>query len=205
LGYQLRETRCEGAYQQPVAGSHTIRLVAALLGSCAFDVKQGPIEMDLPGRALAIRAQSVIPARYYRMDYQSQPGERHWLWPVDVLRRSNIGCNQLGVSAWVVGSRPEVYVPIALRQGRSAPRATNYTLAFITTYPAEKLTLTMEDDKGTKIGLPQTMRVPRARQAVSFQVERPQTPGIYRLKVSAEWFEPAGASSLLTALLEEIP
>lgn len=142
LGYAPRgerRDRCEGEYRQEKRGSPTLSVVSLTAGVEDFDprsnvdlrVEWAPLT-DAPVR---LRAQSLRPRQYYRMDALRPPGETSFLWPPWLLGDLDIRRSELGIVAWTrrtVGGRPhDVYLAVRIGQ-RDLPRsAPTYELVVV--------------------------------------------------------------------------
>lgn len=125
FGYRMRGDRCEGIYVQPVASTP---LVVASFGQ--LNVPQPPtatgalvVNWGAGSRDVRLRAVSLKPKTYYRMDRWQAAGSRSYRWPTDVLAALKLTARDIGIVAWTKqkhgsGVR-EVYLPVRIG---AAPR-----------------------------------------------------------------------------------
>ena len=134
LRYRQRGDRCEGIYSQEVSGSSSL-LVASLVESfeAIDDTSSRPIRVEWTppdGQAVALRAYSIKPGLYYRMETAKPIAASPYLWPADVLQALRIGNADIGVtgsaSAMLGGERREVLVPLRIGQRKPPARSTRY-------------------------------------------------------------------------------
>jgi hypothetical protein len=106
LGYSVRagSPRCEGFYQQPVAGTAGVRLVSLTYGRIAFN-RDGHRDLRIavaqPRTApVRIRGELVPLTRFYRMDAELGPGQANLTIRLsDVIRPGQIFPDELGILA----------------------------------------------------------------------------------------------------------
>jgi len=218
LAYRLRGDRCEGVYAKPVA-STSLRVVSvtAAFGDYKLDsveplaISWGPANWSSETAAGAcgsasttapsgihLRAQSLQPRVYYRMDAIRPSGEADYRWPNDTLSALGIQRAALGVLGWtthaVDGVQRPVYLPVRIRQGSSAsPEPESEYRALVT--PGSELqevyvTLARLDAQGQPSAW---LRRGEALGYGYYPAERPirivlplgHAPGCYRLEVTA--------------------
>jgi hypothetical protein len=129
IGYRPRQNaeRCEGFYQQQVAGS--LELLSLVAGPINYDlvtdkiltVSVPPLPM-LQGSQIFITARSLSPASY-RMDAVMAPSSK-FKWPLsDVLAPANMRSDSIGVTAWINQPLGRYYVPVSVVPENIAPSA----------------------------------------------------------------------------------
>jgi hypothetical protein len=100
--YAQRQGRCEGIYVREIAGANLgVASYAALLDG--VDPKAGGtirLQWNTPApTAVHLRAVSLKPRFFYRMDASRPAGDDSWLWPTDVLNVLDIDKASLGIVA----------------------------------------------------------------------------------------------------------
>jgi len=137
LRYRQRGDRCEGVYAQDVSGSSDL-LVASLVESfeAIDDTSSLPLRVEWTppdGQAVRLRAYSIKPGLFYRMDTAKPIAASSYSWPADVLQSLRITNADIGVtgsaSAMVGGERREVLVPLRIGQREPPARSTRYRVA----------------------------------------------------------------------------
>jgi hypothetical protein len=85
------------------------------------------------GQAVKLRAYSIKPGLFYRMDTAKPIAASSYLWPADVLQSLRIGNADIGVtgsaSTMLGGERRDVLVPLRIGQRKPPARATRYRMA----------------------------------------------------------------------------
>lgn len=130
-GYRQRNDRCEGIFIQEVSATGTL-LVASLTATMdGFAPASGkPIAVDwkpAPGATrVNLRAYSLRPRLYYRMDTIQDAGAAPYQWPSGILATYALKSADIGLVAWTsmtVGTQrlDPVYVPVAIREGSQSP------------------------------------------------------------------------------------
>src|SRR5678810_124031 len=136
LRYRQRGDRCEGVYAQDVSGSSDL-LVASLVESfeAIDDTSSLPLRVEWTppdGQAVRLRAYSIKPGLFYRMDTAKPIPASPYLWPADVLQALRIGNADIGVtgsaSAMLGGERRDVFVPLRISQRKAPARSTRYRI-----------------------------------------------------------------------------
>jgi len=129
IGYKHRQNtdRCEGFYQQQVAGS--LELLSLSAGPINYDLVTDkiltvlvPPSLMLQGEQVFLTARALTPA-HYRMDAIIPPASK-FKWPLnEVLAPANLRSDSIGVTAWI--SRPfgKYYVPVSVLPENVAPSA----------------------------------------------------------------------------------
>ncbi len=144
LRYRARGDRCEGVYAQDVSGSSSL-LVASLVESfeAIDDTSSLPLRVEWAtpaGEAVALRAYSLRPGLFYRMETAHPIAASPYLWPASVLQALRIGSADIGVtgsaSPLVNGAPRAVLVPLRISQRKAPVRATRYR---VTIWPSVEL------------------------------------------------------------------
>ena len=142
--YRLRGDRCEGTYQQQVAGSSRL-LIASVVESFETidDSSSAPLKVEWTPPAqqpVALRAYSIRPSLFYRMETARPAVTTSYNWPTDVLRALDIANADIGVVATTsmqVGAESRaVVVPLRISQLKPAQRSTRYR---VTVWPSQEL------------------------------------------------------------------
>src|SRR5689334_16114771 len=136
LRYRQRGDRCEGVYGQNVAGSSTLRVASLVESQEAFDDTSSlPLRLEWTppqGEAVMLRATSMRPGLYYRMETVHPIAASSFAWPADVRRPLRISSTDVGVtgtaSMAIGGSRRDVLVPLRISQRRPPARSSSYRL-----------------------------------------------------------------------------
>ncbi len=123
--YSQREDRCEGLYVEQVSGE-VLAIVSFTSAFDDFDLGTGKplvVEWTAPGAGeLHLRARSLEPKIYYRMDSRQPAEAESFRWPLEVLAGVGIGRTSLGVLGSI--ERPlagkERRVLLALRIGQAS-------------------------------------------------------------------------------------
>lgn len=154
--YQLRGDRCEGIYAQQV-GTVTLELRSFVASFGPLDLNKGTllsweVPPGSPG-AVRVRAFSLKPMEYYRMDTSVPAGRGSYLWPGDVLEGLKLTADDLGVIAWVElpgpsGRNREVYLPL---RGKSAPDGYQVTIFPSASLKKVHVTVSRLDNSGNLI------------------------------------------------------
>ena len=137
LRYRQRGDRCEGVYAQDVSGSSDL-LVASLVESfeAIDDTSSLPLRVEWTppdGQAVKLRAYSIKPGMFYRMDTAKPIAASPYLWPADVVQSLRLSNTDIGVtgstSAMLGGERRDVLVPLRIGQHKPPARSTRYRVA----------------------------------------------------------------------------
>ena len=130
VAYHLRGDRCEGIYAQQVSAV-SVEVRSLVAGFGAFDPARNE-KLELAWAAppdsagdVRLRAFSLKPRTYYRMDTAVPAARGAYQWPTDVLASVELGQADLGLIAWIDLPRPggsarSVYLP--LRAGAGAAK-----------------------------------------------------------------------------------
>lgn len=166
IAYQLRDDRCEGIYKLEV-NSTQLRLSSVIESFEPFDTSkpedltvQWTAPKDLAAADVRLRAESLRPRTFYRMDTVVPGARGSFSWKLDVVDRLGYTRDDLGVLGWIRNpetddeDRREIYLPLRIRQGAAAPRAGTYEVAFIPEVLLEEvyLAVTPVNAKGEALG-----------------------------------------------------
>ena len=200
LRYRQRGDRCEGVYGQNVAGSSALRVASLVESLEAFDdTSAQPLRVEWtppPGEPVTLRASSMRPGLYDRMETTHAIAASSFEWPADVRRPLRISSADVGVtgtaSMSIGGTRREVLVPLRISQRRAPVRTASYRLTLWPTIGLGEVFVTVAatDSAGTptrylqrdaKLGYgvypadrPIVVRLPALTQ-----------PGVYLVRVAA--------------------
>ncbi len=198
LQYTLRGDRCEGIYYQntpPILG-----LVSLTESFEEFTVKSGRelvLEWSLPkAQEVQVRAQSVQPGLFYRMDTIRSAGESRYSWRVDVLQSLSLSRWDIGVIGWARysfgGASRDVYLPLRIAQNQQPAASSTYQVLL---WPARELNEVFvsiatisangSPEQFLRDGKPLGYGYYPAERAIAFDIPKPQQPGIYYLEIGA--------------------
>ncbi len=194
--YRLRGDRCEGRYALQVNSTH-IRL-ASMVEAFGYDPSDGTslrIAWDRDGTngdAVRLRAQSLRPKTYYRMDTEVSAPDSSYEWPPDVLGAIGLLSDEVGILGWTSfdNEADKVYLPLNVSQSKSPKGANEYQVGIV---PEHRLlnvfiTLTPIDNQG-EAGSPLFEKRPLedgyypAKQATVFYIDKPRTIGLYEVGI----------------------
>lgn len=150
MSYQMRGDRCEGIYAQQV-GTVSLDLRSFVKGAGSFDPEhdrqivlawQAP--KDVKGD-VKLRAFSLKPRTYFRMDTEKPAVGGSYSWPSEVLASVDLGGKDVGVLAWLTlpgpaGRNREVYLP--LRAG-ATKASDGYELIVVPSKKLKKVLITL--------------------------------------------------------------
>jgi len=126
--YKLRGDRCEGIYIKDIASIGGLVLVSftstpqapKVSGNKTIDLKWGA----LPDGPLHIRAFSLHPRVYYRMDTIQGAGRQGYTWTTSMLDRLELTLREVGIVAWKTSrassTSGNIYVPLSIGPLNSA-------------------------------------------------------------------------------------
>lgn len=119
IGYTWRGNRCEGFYESPISAP-ALSVVSVLIGKIKYSLKDdAPLELEAPkchDGPITVRALSLRPRTYYRMDAELNPGER-LDWPVnDIIRRARLRPSVLGAYGFERKGKRTLYLPLRIYQ-----------------------------------------------------------------------------------------
>jgi len=211
LGYRLRGDRCEGIYFQELS-SAALAVVSFTEFFTDFDVsspKDLRVEWMSPGNeTVRLRAVSLRPRLYYRMDTHRPAGPTVYNWPTDILRALKLSKNEIAVVAWIQrplgGTSRDLYVPLRVRQQGDSVRASSYQLTLLPGVQLDEVFISLapvEADGRQSTFLISDKKLGRgyypAGRSVRIPIEKPAQPGFYYLEIGAPLT--SGGSSALRA------
>lgn len=150
--YQMRDTRCEGLYEQQVSSS-VIALVSFYTTFEPFEPSEevrGSITLDwhnAPGaNRVNVRAVGIAYKLYYRMDAQVVADAKPFAWSKNVLDSLRIASKDIGVLAWSALTFGEgrdeverdVFLPLEVYQ-TSPTNSSTYTVSVMPRMDLEKV------------------------------------------------------------------
>jgi hypothetical protein len=193
IGYQRRQNaeRCEGFYQQQVAGS--LELLSLVSGPINYDLVSDkvltvavPALPQLQSPQVFLTARALPPGTYYRMDAVIGPSG-NFKWPLnEVLAPAKLRSDSIGVVAWINQVLGKYYVPISIAAENVAPSAARLpVMIFRSSLDIELLRWRVRREGGgvsagdwIKVG-GQNPAIIRAGQWVSLQIPaQPSGPSI---------------------------
>jgi hypothetical protein len=195
FGYRMRGDRCEGVYVQQVASTP---LVVASFGRLAIpDVltANGALLVEWPPVAgeVRLRAHSLKPRTYYRMDHRQKAGARSYRWPTDVLSALKLTRRDIGIVAFMeqkVGSSTrEVYLPVRINM--PAARGAVYELVLVPGNELREVFVALSrvaaDGKRSEVSAAKPLRYGfyPAGRSIRIPVGPIARPGTYLLEIGA--------------------
>jgi hypothetical protein len=206
----LRGNRCEGVYAQQVSGSAL--WVASFTQSFEeYDLTSGAdllVEWAAPANlGVRLRAQGIKPELYYRMDAVDTGASHSFRWPSDLLAAQHISREDIGVLGWtrysLGGVDRDVYVPLRIRQHKSAPETDRYELVLFPAVELKEVYLSLAavgPDGRPRSFIEQGKRLGYgfypAERPVRIRLRGLGDPGVYYLEIGAELA--AGGTAALT-------
>lgn len=204
MAYQLRGNRCEGIYKLEV-NSDQLRLVSLVEHFEAFDSESPDdllIEWKEPGGIagrLRILATSTLPRSYYRMDTAVEIGAGTFRWPTEILARTQLTREDLGLLGSVAHPQPpdpdfeRIYLPLRVKQRQPAEATGIYAVALLPQVKLNEVYVTvLPVDLGVKnAGPPLLEKKPLeygyypAKAPVYFELPKLGDPGYYRVDLLA--------------------
>lgn len=132
--YAQRSGRCEGIYARDIAAAN-LGVASFTKQFANFDPKAGNvIRLDWTTpvhNAVHLRAVSLRPRLYYRMDALRPAGVDSWMWPTDILSELDLDKASLGIVATTKiplnGTERTMYLPLALLSKGTADASRRYT------------------------------------------------------------------------------
>ena len=149
--YKERGDRCEGEYEQKVSGGTGLRIASFTDAYPDFKFAPGDtlhLGWTAEGSpALRLRAVSLRPQLYYRMDSARPAGSDTWVWPANVIEMNAMTSRELGltgVARRVFGKEErDVYVPVRVAKNTAAPADRGYILVVTPAQTLSQLFLSM--------------------------------------------------------------
>jgi hypothetical protein len=194
--------RCEGQYVREVSGGGAVLVASFIRWLETFDPTKKTqvwISWNAPADAsvVRLRAFSLQPKTYYRMDTVRPERSTAYRWPTGVLASLGLTGASIGLIGWttitVQGERREVYVPLGVGEPAEGPRPTRYTLVLLPDAELSEVYVSLaalggDGRPGTAIKRDEPLRYgfyPAGRD-VKIQLPLLRTPGLYRLEVGAQ-------------------
>lgn len=200
--YQVREDRCEGIYAQQVS-TVSLGLRSFVKGFGKFNPEtQETLRLTWKApdgivQDARLRAFSIKPRIYYRMDTAQPAVKGSYVWPTNILAGEKLGDADLGILAWIEmpgtdGQEREVYLPLQAGGGQSLD---GYAVTFVPSKKLKKvlLTVTQIDEKGKKLKDTGVTNKDVGGEFPHFPKDEPRVlntgkigpPGYYRLEIKA--------------------
>lgn len=139
--YQSRGDRCEGLFKLEVNSMH-LRLSSIVESFEDFDTSQPEdltvewsLPPDLDADSVKLRASSLVPRTYYRMDTAVVASRRSFSWSLDILDQLRYTREDIGVLGWIRHPKPPasdrdvIYLPLRIRQRGESYRRKVYDVA----------------------------------------------------------------------------
>ena len=193
MRYQMRPGRCEGIYAQQVSAV-SLELRSFGKGFAPFDPDREALlklAWSAPPDALrvSLRAFSLKPRTYFRMDTEQPAAEGSYDWPSDVLASLQLRGADLGILAWTsLPGMEKVYLP--LRAGTSKATDAGYEVTLAPNKKLEHLLVSLR-----QIDKPRDLFRDREvggefpyyppNEPTKFSTGKIGAPGFYRLVVKA--------------------
>jgi len=157
--YQVRGDRCEGIYAQQVS-TVSVDLRSFVKGFGEFDPETQK-ELELTWKAPAgivqnarLRAFSLKPRVYFRMDTAQPAAQGSYRWSTDILAGERLKRENIGILAWVempgpAGKAREVYFPLSAGTSKTLD---GYDVTLVPSKKLKKILLTVAqiDGQGNK-------------------------------------------------------
>ena len=222
--YQDRGDRCEGIFKLEVNSAH-LHLVSLVEVFDDFDTTRSEnltVEWSLPPDLrtdrVRLRAATVVPRTYYRMDTAVASSASSFSWSLDILDQLRYVREDLGVLGWMPHPKPPkddrdaVYLPLRIWQTARGPRQQEYEVGFISEKKLDEAYVTLRpvDAAGAAQGPPLVSKKPLgygyypAKTPIFFNVEGFQASGLYELEILAS-FQGEGSGTLGLLLYHEEP
>ena len=199
-GYRQRGDRCEGYFIQPVAGGRLD--IQSFAQARRIDVA-GKSELTLGWPAFGsetvqVRAYSLSPKEYYRMDTVRPSGQTSYTWPVAIPASRNLAIGLMSWTKALVGSsRETVYLPVSVAGASSA----TYTITLIPSVTAEQVYVTIgavnaDGSRGRVLRSREPLNLGYYPAFRSIAVNLPALPaGLYRADFAASWENGSSATT----------
>ena len=209
--YKQRSDRCEGIYAREVAGD--VLLIGSLTESFEdfTPTPNGRLRLSWKpsgNEAVHVRAYSLRPHFYYRMDSAQPPGSTSYIWPTDVLAALNAHKSDLGVvaaaptSLSTCGSKPQVYLPLRIGPTTSAGSTPHPQAVLLSDVELSEVYVTVAmlgpDGQRTRVikrNKPLGYGDYPAEEGITVPLPEITTKGVYLVEVAAT-LRPGGSSNL---------
>lgn len=214
--YQHRGDRCEGIYALKVS-STKLRLGSFTARFDGFDPAQSDgLEIEWPTlpaneASVRLRAYSLNPRTYYRMDTSVPASSRLFRWPVELLAALDLGRPEIGVVGWTTDKHcqgTETYLPLRIHPAGDSDASdgasdnADPSAYEVVVVPGEKLKeifLTVSPAEGNDAP-PLVQNQPLgygfypAREPTLFSLDAPESPGLYRVDLAARFHRGGSAT-----------
>ena len=196
VAYRQRGDRCEGIYALQVSSTQ-IRLVS-MVETFAYDPgapEALQVTWSRPAgndRPIRLRAQSLQPRTYYRMDTVIGASKPTYEWPSDVLSSLKLPSDAIGVLGWTYleGEDHKIYLPLRISQGRAPDRDSEYLVAIVPDSRLREIYVTLAPVKRqVESRTPIFEKKPlgyglyMAKQATVFPLAKPEIAGLYEVGI----------------------
>lgn len=113
--YRFRDNRCEGFYLKKVS-SGTLNIVGLVKGPFQFKSEENEVinitSQIVNNQPVNVRAVGIPMRMFYRMDACIDPGKR-FQWPIkDIVYKSKLSSQAIGVFGWYMKGKEMIYVPV---------------------------------------------------------------------------------------------
>jgi len=166
LSYQNRGERCEGLYIRQVVGE-PLKIAGFAVCFDSLDVtRDSSFSVKWPkvnGEIVQLRAISLRPKTYYRMDSARPTNSDQFNWPTDVLKAVKLSAKDIGVSGWVEGPtlkgrQVPMYVPLCItenfQQAAADISSGHYGLVLLPTTQLQQVFVTLCPVENGTVGSP---------------------------------------------------
>lgn len=193
LGYRVRGDRCEGMFVEEVSG--TVRISSLHFTKRDFQPGAGNsvrLAWSLPPAAqVQVRAVSLLPKVFFRMDAVRSGNSTSYIWPTDFVAVVKLKSADIGLLSWAevqVGGRLQrVYSPVSVQD-----RSGEIEIMLVPEAQLEELyyTLVKLDDKGrSEVAVvtdrPLKLGFYPAGQPVAIRLPVLEPKRVYRLELAA--------------------
>jgi hypothetical protein len=200
-GYHQRNDRCEGIFIQEVSATGGL-LVASLTATMqGFKPESGKpldVEWKAPGAGkVNLRAYSLRPRLYYRMDTVQEAASALYQWPPSILATYALKPTDVGLVGWTsvtVGTQrlEPVYVPLAVRDSKDAVWPISQRLVVVPPADLKEIYMTISPVDASGVTGKPLREGPLgygyypAGGAVKIDLAAWPKPGIYLVQLAAE-------------------
>lgn len=199
-GYRQRGDRCEGYFIQPVAGGRLD--IQSFAQTRRIDVAgKSELTLDWPSfgkESVQLRAYSLSPKEYYRMDTIRPSGQTSYAWPVAIPASRNLAIGLVSWTKALVGSsRESVYLPVSVAGASSG----TYTITLVPSATADQVYVTIaalnpDGSRGRVLRNREPLNLGYYPAFRSIPVNLPPPPaGLYRADFAASWENGSSATA----------
>ncbi|HEU4723201.1 MAG TPA: hypothetical protein VFS59_17700 [Gemmatimonadaceae bacterium] len=220
LRYRQRGDRCEGVYGREVAAGSSSLLVVSLVEWLEpfADTASPPLHIEWAaprGAPVSLRAYSLRPGLFYRMETARPITATHFDWPSDVRAPLRIGSADVGVKGATVmtlgGARREVLVPLRIGRRAAAPRMASHRLTLLPSVGLSEVFVTVAATDSTGAPTQYLKRDEKlgygyypAQRAIDVRLPVLGASGVYFVRVAAT-LERGGSATTSVLLLHPGP